>query len=119
MTTLQLATALIRASLVSSHTILVIYDILKQRRTNIRSLHVYCALYVCTGVCSEVRIVTREEWGARAPTSRTPISTPVSTAYVHHTVTSQCYTQAACEASVRSIQDYHMDALGERTTEVQ
>ena len=60
-------------------------------------------------------IVTREEWGARAPTSQTPITTPVSSVYVHHTATSQCYGQGTCEETVRSIQDYHMDDLGERT----
>ena len=67
-------------------------------------------------MCSQINQVSREEWGARSPTSRSPISTPVSTMYVHHTVTAQCFTQSACEQSVRQIQDYHMDALGTSDT---
>jgi N-acetylmuramoyl-L-alanine amidase len=63
-----------------------------------------------TGSCP--RIVTRAEWGARAPTSITYISQPVPRVFVHHTAGASCSTQAACSAEVRSIQNYHMDTNG-------
>ena len=118
----RLASALIQACPVSrSHNPAVIYDISKHHRTNNRSLSTCILIFYASrrhsvGVCSDVGIVTREEWGARAPTSQTPITTPVSSVYVHHTATSQCYGRGTCEETVRSIQDYHMDDLGERTT---
>jgi N-acetylmuramoyl-L-alanine amidase len=63
-----------------------------------------------TGSCPN--IVSRAEWGARAPTSISYISQPVPKAFIHHTETSSCTTQAACTSIVQSIQDYHMDSNG-------
>jgi len=57
-------------------------------------------------------IVSRAEWGARPPTSSSFISKPIPKVFVHHTETGACFTQAACESIVRSIQDYHMDSNG-------
>jgi N-acetylmuramoyl-L-alanine amidase len=57
-------------------------------------------------------IVTRAEWGARAPTSITYISQPVPKVFIHHTEGSSCTTQAECTAVIQAIQDYHMDVNG-------
>jgi N-acetylmuramoyl-L-alanine amidase len=58
------------------------------------------------------RIVTRAEWGARAPTSISYISHPVPRYFVHHTETGGCSNQADCSAICRSIQNYHMNSNG-------
>ncbi|CAG0881110.1 unnamed protein product, partial [Darwinula stevensoni] len=58
------------------------------------------------------RIVTREEWGARPPSSSSSMPTPVPFVIIHHTVTSHCFTVEACIPVVRQIQNYHMDTNG-------
>jgi len=57
-------------------------------------------------------IVSRSEWGARAPASTTPISHMIPRVFVHHTATASCTTQTNCSAIVRAIQTYHMDTNG-------
>ena len=58
-------------------------------------------------------IISRSEWGARAPTqhnSRLP-ATP-GHVYIHHGATPGCHTKAECIQRVRSYQNYHMDSHG-------
>ncbi|XP_070572363.1 peptidoglycan-recognition protein SC2-like [Ptychodera flava] len=62
--------------------------------------------------CGLVRVVSRSEWGARAPKSRSTMTTPVDFTFIHHTVGNRCYSQSACSAEMRGIQNYHMDSLG-------
>jgi len=57
-------------------------------------------------------IVSRAEWGARPPTSTTPINHPVPRYFVHHSAGGSCFTQSTCESTVRGIQNYHMDSNG-------
>lgn len=66
----------------------------------------------CTTPTGCPRIVTRAEWGARAPTSTSAISHPVPRYFVHHSAGSTCTTQTACMAEVRAIQNYHMNSNG-------
>jgi N-acetylmuramoyl-L-alanine amidase len=54
-------------------------------------------------------IVTRSQWGARAPRSTRAMRRPVPRVFIHHTETSRCYSQDRCAAVVRSVQNYHMD----------
>lgn len=56
-------------------------------------------------------IISRREWGARAPTSPIPAlrENPPSNVIIHHSDTIGCNTQAICQARVRSFQNYHMD----------
>lgn len=62
--------------------------------------------------CAAVQIVTRSQWQARPPRSRTTLTTPVSMLFIHHTAGSTCSSQAACSSSVRGIQNFHMDNRG-------
>jgi len=55
-------------------------------------------------------IISRAQWGARAPTSSSSISKPVPKVFIHHTETPGCTTLAQCKARVKSIQNYHMDS---------
>ena len=61
------------------------------------------------------RIVTRAEWGARAPTSTSAITRPVPRYFVHHSAGNTCTTQTACMAEVRAIQNLHMNSNGKPT----
>ena len=64
------------------------------------------------GNCGGVRIISREEWGARPPTSQTPLPVPKSMTFAHHSAGAHCYTQAECSQQVRNIQSWHMDGNG-------
>jgi hypothetical protein len=50
------------------------------------------------------RIIPRSEWGARAPRSRTRITTPTPRLWIHHTG-----AEERGAAGMRAIQRYHMD----------
>lgn len=54
------------------------------------------------------KIITRKEWGALKPKARTPLSTPVKYAVIHHSDTPKCHSKMKCIERVRSIQEYHM-----------
>jgi hypothetical protein len=81
-------------------------DILLWSRTLLLSMF----RYVSTAGCPT--IVSRSEWGARAPTSISYISQPIPRVFIHHTETSSCTTKSACISIVKSIQNYHMDSNG-------
>ena len=51
-------------------------------------------------------IISREEWGARAPRSRSTVTWGARTEFVVH------YSEGPTTQSVRSIQDFHMDGNG-------
>ncbi|KAJ8712951.1 hypothetical protein PYW08_008255 [Mythimna loreyi] len=52
--------------------------------------------------------VDRENWGARPPNGFTPLSLPVPYVVVHHSyIPPDCETTAACERSMRVMQDMH------------
>ncbi|RWS08071.1 peptidoglycan recognition protein-like protein [Dinothrombium tinctorium] len=57
------------------------------------------------------RIISREEWNAREPRSVRRIP-PVKHVFIHHTATGRCDSQVSCSASMRSIQNFHMDSNG-------
>lgn len=67
---------------------------------------------VCNGACSNVNIVSRSQWGAKAATSHSAMTVPVHEFFIHHTETGACHDHASCSAVVRSIQDYHMTHNG-------
>lgn len=56
-------------------------------------------------------IITRSQWGARAPKSpaRPLRENPPRYVIIHHSATAGCTTQAICQARVRNFQNYHMD----------
>ncbi|XP_048247770.1 peptidoglycan-recognition protein SC2-like isoform X1 [Haliotis rufescens] len=54
-------------------------------------------------------IVTRAQWGARPPTSRSLLHSAVKYAFIHHGASAACHTEAECAAIVRGYQRYHMD----------
>lgn len=69
---------------------------------------------VAAGACGNVETVLRGEWGARPPSYAIGAlpNKPVGLGFVHHTVTSPCYTKDECMAAMRSIQNFHMDGNG-------
>lgn len=54
----------------------------------------------------------RSEWGARAPKDTPTIASTVKLAVVHHSVSSNSYSQAQVPSVIRGIQAYHMDGRG-------
>ncbi|XP_071102540.1 peptidoglycan-recognition protein SC1a-like [Haliotis cracherodii] len=59
------------------------------------------------------RIITRAEWGARAPKYVIgKMGITPKYVFVHHGATAPCYNEAACKAEVLSYQKYHMDTHG-------
>lgn len=59
-------------------------------------------------------IVTRAEWGARAPSSpHSQLPATPKYMFLHHGASSACFTKADCIAKVQGYQNYHMDGHGE------
>ena len=58
-------------------------------------------------------IVSRAGWGARAATSRTTMTTPVSYVVIHHTTGGTCTTKTSCISMMKGFQNYHMDSNGQ------
>ncbi|XP_004520320.1 peptidoglycan-recognition protein SC2-like [Ceratitis capitata] len=67
---------------------------------------------LCLHTVVGVNIISRAQWGARAPTSTSYLSNGLSIAVIHHTASAYCSTQADCSQQVRNIQKYHMDSSG-------
>ncbi|XP_030400216.1 LOW QUALITY PROTEIN: peptidoglycan recognition protein 3-like [Gopherus evgoodei] len=82
----------------------------KRRRMLLTQVMWFSAL--CTTVFGCPTIITRSQWGARAPRDRVQLSTPVPYVIIHHTAGSSCISQASCSQLVRGIQNYHMDSKG-------
>lgn len=59
----------------------------------------------------DLHIITREEWGARAPKSPADNLSikPAPYVIIHHSAGASCNTQAACQLKMKGIQNYHMD----------
>lgn len=58
-------------------------------------------------------IISRSEWGARAPTHHNGrLPTTPGHVYIHHGATPGCHTKADCIQRVQSYQNYHMDSHG-------
>jgi len=75
------------------------------------------ALVLIVLVCSQysaqgVYIVSKAEWGGRAPNYRVALGNYLNYAIIHHTAENYCETRAACAQQLRNIQSYHMDSLG-------
>ncbi|XP_005093494.1 peptidoglycan-recognition protein SC2-like [Aplysia californica] len=63
------------------------------------------------GACPS--IVSRAEWGARAPKAVSYLSKqPVKYAFIHHSAEGECFSRANCSRAVRGYQNYHMDSKG-------
>ncbi|RNA10805.1 peptidoglycan-recognition SC2-like [Brachionus plicatilis] len=54
-------------------------------------------------------IVSRAEWGARAPIGSSEMSNPVPYVVIHHGATAACATKSSCINLVKSYQILHMD----------
>ncbi|CAC5407389.1 PGRP [Mytilus coruscus] len=63
-----------------------------------------------TGDCSDVKIISRDSWGARRPGSTSTIHTPVPDFFIHHTDGGYCTSFSACISQMKGIQNYHMDS---------
>jgi N-acetylmuramoyl-L-alanine amidase len=68
-------------------------------------------LYLLHKACPT--IVSRAEWGARAPsTTLSNLPNPVTYAVIHHSAGAPCTTKASCITTVKNIQTYHMNTNG-------
>ena len=63
------------------------------------------------------KIVTRAEWGARAPSHHLSDMPDVPIyVFIHHGASSECFDKEACIKKVQGYQNYHMDGHSERRT---
>ncbi|XP_023167292.1 peptidoglycan-recognition protein SC1a/b-like [Drosophila hydei] len=67
-----------------------------------------CGQYAVQGVY----VVSKAEWGGRAPNYRVALGNYLNYAIIHHTAGNYCETRASCAQQLRNIQSYHMDSLG-------
>jgi hypothetical protein len=84
-------------------------------RPAVRSVTVTAAEAVAgaaTGTPTAPPILTRSQWGARAPARAPGIALDLKIAVVHHSVTSNTYAPEDVPALLRAIQTYHMDVNG-------
>lgn len=58
------------------------------------------------------RLVTRQQWGARLPRSRTSLDADFGATVHHEGPALGTYDHSSCPSKVRGIQSYHMDAKG-------
>ncbi|KAJ8317122.1 hypothetical protein KUTeg_005026 [Tegillarca granosa] len=65
-----------------------------------------------SGYCSNVKVISRDSWGARRPSSILPISTPVPLFFIHHTAGHTCFETNQCIQALKGIQNYHIDSRG-------
>ncbi|CAC5407394.1 PGRP [Mytilus coruscus] len=71
-----------------------------------------------TGDCSNVKIISRDSWGARRPGSTSTIYTPVPDFFIHHTTGGACTSFSSCISQMKIIQDYHMDDANHRWADI-
>ncbi|KAG5679927.1 hypothetical protein PVAND_009463 [Polypedilum vanderplanki] len=60
--------------------------------------------------CQNIR--TRTQWGSRSTSLTWMATRPPSGFVIHHTAGARCTTQAACDAMMRNLQNFHMDTNG-------
>ncbi|XP_046353074.2 uncharacterized protein LOC124132936 [Haliotis rufescens] len=59
------------------------------------------------------KIITRAEWGARAPRSpHVKLAHTPYYAFIHHGATAGCFTRGECVRMIQSYQNFHMDGHG-------
>ncbi|KAG8448443.1 hypothetical protein GDO86_015511 [Hymenochirus boettgeri] len=71
------------------------------------ALFILCA---CANSCPT--IFTKSQWGGRAPTCQSSMTTPVLYVIIHHTAGASCSTKSACITQVKNVQNYHMKSNG-------
>nr|AAD02029.1 cuticular molt protein precursor [Calpodes ethlius] len=57
-------------------------------------------------------VVTRDVWDALSPLHTKYVTRPVNIVIIMHTVSTQCTTDEACEIRMQSLQNYHMEDVG-------
>ncbi|XP_069841689.1 peptidoglycan-recognition protein SC2-like [Dendropsophus ebraccatus] len=75
-------------------------------------LRFFALLALCTFAQCCPTILTKSQWGGRAPSCRSAMVTPVSYVVIHHTEGNDCFSRAICTTQAKSIQSYHMDGNG-------
>ncbi|XP_011314862.1 peptidoglycan recognition protein [Fopius arisanus] len=80
--------------------------------TNTLLLTIFLNIFINTSGAIECpTIISRAQWQARRSREDNFLITPIPYVIIHHTVTPECETFAACSGRIRNIQDYHMDEL--------
>ncbi|KAE8584873.1 hypothetical protein XENTR_v10021142 [Xenopus tropicalis] len=74
----------------------------------LRLLAIFATLCAVANSCPT--ILTKAQWGGRAATCRTAMTTPVPYVIIHHTAGAHCSSQTSCISQAKSIQNYHMNS---------
>ncbi|KAK3104594.1 hypothetical protein FSP39_005827 [Pinctada imbricata] len=59
--------------------------------------------------CSDVKIYTRDTWGARRDKGDNSLTTPVGLFFIHHTAGETCDNDVKCSSVLRNIQQFHQN----------
>ncbi|XP_037953973.1 peptidoglycan-recognition protein LB-like [Teleopsis dalmanni] len=71
------------------------------------------AISTGSGVARAWRLIKRSEWEAREPSDTVNFTGPAPYVIIHHSYNpGVCLTEDACKASMRSVQNFHMDEHG-------
>ncbi|KAJ8317239.1 hypothetical protein KUTeg_005143 [Tegillarca granosa] len=68
-----------------------------------------CTQVKDTGSCNNVKIISRDSWGARDPKTISQEHLPVDLFFIHHTEGPSCTDTATCISIMKGIQNFHMD----------
>ncbi|GJQ80275.1 PGRPS1 [Trypoxylus dichotomus] len=74
------------------------------------SLNILNTLSEHSGMCP--KIVTKNDWGARAAATVDYSIIPLKYVIVHHTLTPSCKCESACADLLKNLQNFHMDIQG-------
>lgn len=58
--------------------------------------------------CSQIKLIGREQWGAKLPKDVVSMKTPVRYVFIHHTAMGECFNLSRCIENMKEIQDLHM-----------
>ncbi|XP_021376177.1 peptidoglycan-recognition protein SC2-like [Mizuhopecten yessoensis] len=63
-------------------------------------------------ICDNIKVISRDTWGATRPTHVTTLNHPVHLFFVHHTEGRTCHNEAECASVLKGVQNYHMNSRG-------
>ncbi|OWF55096.1 Peptidoglycan recognition protein 3 [Mizuhopecten yessoensis] len=61
-------------------------------------------------ICDNIKVISRDTWGATRPTHVTTLNHPVHLFFVHHTEGRTCHNEAECASVLKGVQNYHMNS---------
>ncbi|KAL5273975.1 hypothetical protein ACFFRR_000625 [Megaselia abdita] len=70
------------------------------------------AAILCIHEIYGITIISKAQWGGKAPKSRTNANKNLGYVVIHHSAGAYCSTMDACKTQMRNMQAYHMNDLG-------